>query len=141
MLKIDYSLLVQIANFLFLLIILNLILYRPIRDVLRKRQAEMESLEEGIEGLEDQAADLTYDLEENLAGARREGSELKESIRHLGIEEERGMVQEAANKAGDMITDAREEMELKVAAARQSLENELAAFSRELAGKLLGRGV
>jgi F-type H+-transporting ATPase subunit b len=31
MLKIDYTLFVQIANFLFLLIILNLILYRPIR--------------------------------------------------------------------------------------------------------------
>jgi F-type H+-transporting ATPase subunit b len=141
MLKIDFTLLVQIANFLFLLIILNLILYRPIRDVLRKRQAEMESLEDGIENLEDQAADLSYDLEENFAGARREGSELKESIRHLGIEEERGMVQEAANTAGDMINQAREEMERKLAAVRQSLENELEVFSRELAGKLLGRSV
>jgi F-type H+-transporting ATPase subunit b len=141
MLKIDYTLLVQIANFLFLLIILNLILYRPIRNVLRKRQAEMESLKDGIENLEDQAADLSYDLEENLAGARREGSELKESIRHVGVEEERGMVQKAANTAGDMIGEARAEMERKLAAARQSLENELVAFSRELAGKLLGRSV
>lgn len=141
MLKIDFTLLVQIANFLFLLIILNLILYRPIRDVLRKRQAEMESLEEGIEDLEDQAEDLSYDLEEHVAGARREGSELKESIRHLGIEEEKGMVQEAANTAGDRISEAREEIERKLAAVRQSLQNELAAFSRELAGKLLGRRV
>ncbi|MFO7460403.1 MAG: ATP synthase F0 subunit B [Desulfatiglandales bacterium] len=141
MLKIDYTLLVQIANFLFLLIILNLILYRPIRDVLRKRRAEMESLEGGIEDLQDQADDLSYDLEENLAGARREGVELKESIRHQGIEEERGMVQEAGNTAGDRIAEARAEMESKLAAARQSLENELAAFSRELAGKLLGRSV
>jgi F-type H+-transporting ATPase subunit b len=141
MLKIDYTLFVQIANFLFLLIILNLILYRPIRNVLRKRRTEMEALESGIDDLEDQAADLTYDLEENLAGARREGSALKENIRSLGIEEEKGLVQEASNTAGDMISQAREEMERKLAAARQSLENELAAFSKELAEKLLGRRV
>ena len=139
MLKIDYTLFVQIANFLFLLIILNLILYRPIRGVLRKRQAEMQSLENGIDDLEDQAADLSYDLEESLAGARREGSDLRESIRHLGIEEEKGLVQEATSAAGDMITQAGEEMKRKLDAARQSLEGELVAFSKELAEKLLGR--
>ena len=141
MLKIDYSLFLQIANFLFLLIILNVILYRPIRDVLRKRRAEMEALENGIEDLEDQAEDLTEDLEESLAGARREGSDLKESLRHLGMEEEKGMVETAMSAAGDKISQAREEMERKLAEVRRTLDAELSAFSKELAEKLLGRPV
>ena len=141
MLKIDYTLFLQIANFLFLLILLNLILYRPIRGVLHQRRAEMEALEGGIDDLEDRAADLSYDLEENLTGAKREGLELKESIRHLGVEEERGMMEQAANAAGDMITRAREDIERKLAATRQSLGNELASFSKDLAEKLLGRSV
>jgi len=141
MLKIDYSLLLQIANFLFLLIILNVILYRPIRGILRKRRAEMETLESGIESFEDRAEDLSEDLEENLVVAKREGLELKESIRHLGIKEEKGLVEEATNAAGDKISQAREEMERKLAEVRRTLEDELSIFSRELAQKLLGRPV
>jgi F0F1-type ATP synthase membrane subunit b/b' len=51
------------------------------------------------------------------------------------------MVREATNKAGDTINQARKEIEQKLVAARQSLENELAAFSRDLAEKILGRNV
>jgi len=141
MLKIDYSLFLQIANFLFLLIILNVILYRPIRDILRKRRAEMETLESGIENLQDQAEDLSEDLEENLAGARREGLELKESIRHLGVKEEKGLVEAATNAAGDTIGQARVEMERKLAEVRRTLEGELSTFSKDLAQKFLGRPV
>jgi len=141
MLKIDYTLFIQIANFLFLLFVLNLILYRPIRSMLRQRRAEMESLEEKINDLEDEAAERAYDLEESVAGARREGSAQKENIRHAGLEAEKGMVRDATAKAGDKIDQARSEIDQKLIAARQALENELAMFSKELAEKILGRSV
>jgi F-type H+-transporting ATPase subunit b len=141
MLKIDYTLFIQIANFLFLLIVLNLILYRPIRNILRQRRAEMESLDHRITDLEDRAAGYSHELDESMIRARREGSEEKESIRHACLEEEKGMTREATGKAGDKIEEARKEIEQKLIAARQSLENEVAAFSRELAEKILGRSV
>lgn len=141
MLKIDYTLFIQIANFLFLLFVLNLILYRPIRSMLRQRRAEMESLEGKINDLEDEAAERAYDLEESMAGARREGSAQKENIRHAGLEAEKGMVRDATAKAGDKIDQARSEIDQKLTAARQALENELAMFSKELAEKILGRSV
>jgi F-type H+-transporting ATPase subunit b len=141
MLKIDYTVFIQIANFLFLLLILNLILYRPIRNIIRKRRAEMESLEAGISNLEGKAAEHSHLLEESMALVRREGSEQKENIRHAGLEEEKGMMRDASARAGDKINEARKQMEDKINAARQALQREVATFSKELAEKILGRSV
>jgi F-type H+-transporting ATPase subunit b len=141
MLNIDYTLFIQVANFLFLLFILNVILYRPIRRVLSRRQAEMESLEHATLDFETKAADRLHQLEEGIAGVRREGAAQKESVRVSGLEEERSMLREAANAAGDKMSQARGDIEKKLVAARQSLENEIAGFSRELAQKILGRSV
>jgi F-type H+-transporting ATPase subunit b len=141
MLNIDYTLFIQIANFLFLLFILNLILYRPIRRVLRQRHAEMDSLEHDTSSFETKAADCLHQLEESVAGARREGAAQKESIRVSGVEQERGILRKAANAAGDKMSQARGDIEKELIAARQSLEDEVAGFSKELAQKILGRSV
>ena len=45
----DWSVLIQIANFIFLIWVLNLILYRPIRNVLQQRKKKISGLEESIE--------------------------------------------------------------------------------------------
>ena len=61
MLEIDFqlwppgALWIQIANFLLLLYLLNLILYRPMRKILNQRRGEVGSLEEG-KRVSDQAA-------------------------------------------------------------------------------------
>ena len=48
----DYTLFLQLANFLFLLFILNIILYRPVRRVLGKRKAEIDGLQHSVSELE-----------------------------------------------------------------------------------------
>jgi F-type H+-transporting ATPase subunit b len=141
MLNIDYTLFIHIANFLFLLFILNLILYRPIRRILRQRHAEMDSFENATSSFETKAADCLNQLEESMVVARREGAAQKESIRLSGLEQERGILRNAAGAAGDKMSHARGDLEKKLIAARQSLENEVAGFSRELAQKILGRSV
>ena len=125
MLSLDYTLFIQIANFLFLLFILNIILYKPIRRALSQRRAQMDSLERATSDFETKAADHLRELEESMAGARREGAAQKESIRVSGLEQEKGMLRDAANRAGDKMSEAREDMEDRLAAARRSLENEI----------------
>ncbi len=45
MLEINNTLIIQIANFLVLLFLLNIILYKPIRKILGQRQEEMRTSE------------------------------------------------------------------------------------------------
>ena len=141
MISIDYTLLIQIANFLVLLLILNIILYRPIRSILSRRKEEIHAFETTIKDFLDRFAEDAKKLEENMVGVRKEGYQEKEACKNEGLETERNLLQEAMMSSGDQIAKAKETIGREVAAVRQSLENEIAAFSRELATKILGRSV
>ena len=52
----DISLFVQIANFLIIIWVLNIILYRPIRKILIERKEKITSLEKNVEKLNEDAA-------------------------------------------------------------------------------------
>jgi len=137
----DYTTLVQIANFLFLLFILNIIFYKPIRNILGRRKGEIDSFEKTIKDFQDRLSQATGELDESMAGARKEGFKERESCKNEGLEEEKGMVDEATTSSGDEIAKAKNTIEGEVADVLQSLEKEIAVFSKELATKILGRSV
>ena len=89
MLKLDYSVFIQIANFLILIFILNIVLYRPIRRILGQRKDEMNTLQGATGDYQSKAARYAEQLEENMAGARREGYKEKEEKRAEGLDLEK----------------------------------------------------
>jgi F-type H+-transporting ATPase subunit b len=137
----DYTLFLQLANFLFLLFILNIILYRPIRQILGKRKAEVDGLQNSVSELESKANRVAGELEEGMAKARKSGYQEKESLKSQGLEEEKALLKEAATASGERMGQARTAMEKKLVEARGTLETELSLFSKELAEKILGRSV
>ena len=137
----DWTLFLQLANFLFLLFILNIILYRPVRQILGKRKAEVDGLQLSVSELEGNANRFAGDLEEGMAKAGKAGYQEKEGLKNLGLEEEKKLLKEAASASGERMGQARTEMEQKLLGARGTLEKELSVFSRELAEKILGRSI
>lgn len=137
----DWTLFLQLANFLFLLFILNIILYRPVRQILGKRKAEVDGLQLSVSELEGNANRFAGDLEEGMAKARKAGYQEKEGLKNQGLEEEKKLLKEAASASGERMGQARTEMEQKLLEARGTLEKELSVFSRELAEKILGRSI
>jgi len=141
MLSVDYSLFIQIANFLVLLIVLNAILFKPIRKILSQRAAEMTGFEERIQDFLIQSDRSSQELQENMVGARKEGFTHKEELKKEGLEKEKELVQEAMASTGDKVSEAKKKIESDILSARQGLEAEMSAFSRELAEKILGRAL
>lgn len=137
----DYTLFVQIANFLILLVVLNAILYRPIRRILKNRREEMGAFQNKIQELEGKFTSYTKRIQEGTAEARKEGLKEKGSLKKNGQEEEKQMLREASSRASGQIGDARKEMEERLKEVRLSLEKEMALFSKELAEKVLGRSL
>jgi F-type H+-transporting ATPase subunit b len=137
----DYTLFLQLANFLFLLFILNIILYRPVRQILGKRKAEVDGLQRSVSELEGNANRFAGELEEGMAKARKAGYQEKENLKNQGLEEEKSLLKEAASASGERMGQARTEMEKKLLEARGALAKELSLFSKELAEKILGRSV
>jgi F-type H+-transporting ATPase subunit b len=141
MLNIDSTLIIQIANFLVLLLILNIILYKPIRRILSQRQEEMSTSEETISDLQDRSSRLAEELEQNTVSARKDGFKEKEDRKSEGREEEAKLVQGTINSVGEKIAKAKGDIEHDMVGLRQTLEKEVSLFSKELAEKVLGRSI
>ena len=141
MLNIDGSLFVQIVNFLVLLFIMNIILYKPIRGIIAKRDEEMNSRRNSIEEYRNKAEKDQKGIEEGLIAARKEGFLAKESLKSQGLEEEKGILLEAGGSVEQKLDAAKKELESKIIDVRKSLEGDIRVFSSELAEKILGRSV
>ncbi|MCD6306418.1 MAG: hypothetical protein J7M32_09035 [Deltaproteobacteria bacterium] len=141
MLNINGTLILQIANFLVLLLILNLILFKPIRKILSQREEEFQSRRKVIDDYQSRAQQIQKDIEEGKVLARKEGYTAKEMLKNQALEEEKGILQEAGSAVEQKLTAAKKDIEAKTAAAREALEGQIASFSKELAQKVLGRSI
>ena len=141
MLEINHTLFIQMGNFLLLIFLLNILLYRPIRRILAQRNEEVNSLESMIEDYQNRSERNEKGIEENMIQARREGFGEKENLKSEGLKKEQGILQEANADLEEKMGKAKQEMESKMAEVRKALQEQTAAFSMELAEKILGRRI
>ncbi len=135
----DYTLLIQIINFLILVFILNKILYRPIRYILAKRDQEFNKLISLIDSIKRQVIEKQKSIEEGLIQARRLGSMERESLKEEATEYERKILKETYAVVEEKLVKAKEELERKIEQIQRDLQKEVILFSKELAERILGR--
>jgi F-type H+-transporting ATPase subunit b len=141
MINIDQSLIYQIINFLLLMLILNAILYKPIRNILKQRAERMAGLNSEAQKAHSDMKLKEQDYQDRLRQARKEGFEQKNLFKLEGLEEEKRLLHQANQKIEAELTQNRQKIAQEVEAARKKLSGELASFSQEIAQKILGRTI
>lgn len=139
MIDIDWTLFVQILNFLVLVFLLNIVLFRPIRKILQARQARLSSLEGDITGLADSRQGVLGEVDEQLTAARREGLGLRESLRQEGSQAENSLLEQVKKEVDAQWTKVEAKIKKDVGKARQALSAQAQDFAQALAAKILGR--
>jgi F-type H+-transporting ATPase subunit b len=137
----DWTLLLQIANFLVLIFVLNVVLYKPIRKILAERKAKIRGMEEGISRAEDQAVEAQTSFKEKMSGARGKGNDEKEKFKQAGEEEQKRIIAEVNEAAQKELENVRAQVAKDVEQAKSKLQDEIKAYSAAIAEKILGRAV
>lgn len=137
----DHTLLIQIFSFLLLIYLLNIIVFRPVRNILNKRKEHISSEEDMVRTWGQDAERYSAELEANMSDARKNGIMEKETLKSEGVKEEQNMLKDTYSMVEDRINKARAEIEEKSIRAKSSLDGEIEGFSMDLAEKLLGRGI
>jgi F-type H+-transporting ATPase subunit b len=137
----DGSLLIQIANFLLIIWILNLILYRPIRNILRQRKEKIEGLELRIETYNADAQKKDDAFASGIQEARTKGLKEKETLLQAAAEEEKQIVADVNAKAQAELVEIRKKIVKDAEAARVSLHEKVDEFANDICQKILGRKV
>ena len=137
----DWSALIQIVNFLFLIWVLNLLLYRPIRKILIQRKEKIEGLELSIETSNRDSEEKDAAFTAGIKEARAKGLKEKEAMMEEASETERQIVADLNKKAQAELTEIREQITTDVEKAKESLQKEIDTFANEIGQKILGRAV
>lgn len=141
MIEIDISIVVEIVSVLALMLILNSILYKPIRRMLEEREARLSSIQGDVEKYERNAQQLLDNFNAKLADARLKGQQERDGLKHSGRDEERGIIEASTAEAEAKKQELMAGLSADIDAARKSLAAKADAFAVEIAQKLLGRAV
>ena len=110
MIDINTSLIIQIVNFLLIMIVLNFILYRPIRRILQERRETFSGFEVDISDLATRTDQKARDFEALLLAARKDGFLRKDEIKGEGQEEEKKILSAATGEAEAKIEGIKEQI-------------------------------
>jgi len=139
MIDIDWTLLAQLINFLLLVFLLNLVLFRPIRKAMRERQAKLLADEAAANRLEMESQGLSDEIKEKLAAARRDGAGQREALKQEGSQAEASLLEEVKRQVDQEWAQVEKKIKADMAKARESLKKQAKSFAQLLAAKVLGR--
>jgi F-type H+-transporting ATPase subunit b len=141
MISVDWTMFLQMANFIVLILILNAILYKPIRNILIERKKKIQGYEETIENFQREAAEGEQTFQTGISEAKKKGFEEKEALKETGHEDEKHLITEINEKTRADLEAVRAQIAKDAEAARSKLKAEVKVFSAAIAEKILGRAV
>jgi F-type H+-transporting ATPase subunit b len=141
MIDLDVTILIQIANFLVLIVVLNRVLYQPLLRVLEERRRRTEGILAQVETVEEQAAGMVASYEAEIAVAHSEARSLVQERAGQAEAEGQRIVAEAKARSEAELADAEKALEQRRAELAAELVEEVDGLARTIAGKVLGRPV
>jgi F-type H+-transporting ATPase subunit b len=139
--SLDYSLGIQIINFLLLIFILNLLLYKPILGIIDRRKRQFAESEAEIRRLQETVEQKMAAYEEKLRQAKAAAVEQKNEIIRQGADEAKTVIDAVRAQIPGMMEEFHARMDGEISAAKRILTDQSQQLSVQIAEKVLGRSV
>jgi F-type H+-transporting ATPase subunit b len=139
MVDINWTVIPQIINFLVLIFVLNIVLYKPIRKILKERKNKVEGLSQGIESANRQAEEKDRAFDQGIRDARTKGQKEKEAMIQAAGAEEREITGKIMDQAREDLAAVKSKITKDVDAVKAALERDVDAFADAITQKILGR--
>ena len=141
MVSLDYSLGIQIINFLLLILILNVLLYKPILGMIDRRKKQFEDSEAEIRRLQETVEQKMAAYEEKLRQAKTAAVEQKNEIIRQGVDEAKTVIDAVRVEIPGMMEQFHARMDGEIGAARNILTDHSQQLSVKIAENVLGRSL
>jgi F-type H+-transporting ATPase subunit b len=139
--NIDLAIVIQLVNFLVLMLVLNIFLYKPIRKVLAERQGRIAEAKARAEGVDQDVQEKMAEYEARLK-AMKSGAADERGVLLKEAQAEEGAILEAARKeAGETLAAIKARVAKESADARVLLQEQAKVLSVDICEKVLGRSL
>jgi F-type H+-transporting ATPase subunit b len=139
--KIDWTIVLQAVNFMVLMLVLNILLYRPLRDILNRRRQNIDGAHGRTRELEAQIDGKMSRYQEQLQQAKLLGNDEKGALRAAAARDEAQIIAAAQQSASEQLHSIKNRVQAEAATARQALRAETETLAAHVAAKVLGRAL
>lgn len=141
MINLDLSFVIQLINFLVLILVLNVFLYKPIRKVLADRQSQLSGAKARAAQVDEEVAQRMAEYEERLKAMKAETGAERGELRKEAQAQETSILEKARTEATQSLETIKAKVAKEAAEARVLLQEQAKALSNEICEKVLGRSL
>ena len=141
LISLDKSLIIQMVNFLILLILLHRLLYKPLLAKMNERTTAIRTSLEEAQRARAEAARQQEQNAEQLRAAYAEAASIRAAALREASEEQRKLVDAARAEAQRLIEDARAQTDADIRRAREELRREVSDLGIAIAERLVRKSL
>ncbi|MCL5951507.1 MAG: F0F1 ATP synthase subunit B [Chloroflexi bacterium] len=134
-------LITQIVNFIILLVVLRLLLYKPVLNMLHSRRQKIQESLEYAERVKAEAAEQQKEFERKLEETRRETQAAAAAAAQVGEKEREAILNQAREDARKLVEQAKEQIEYERKKMMADLRDEVVRLSLLAAQKVIGQSL
>ena len=136
-----WQILISLINLVLLFLIVKRFLFKPVKNILAKRQSEVDAQYNDAELAKKDAEDSRKEWQEKLSGANKEADSIIEKARDNAKNRSEKLISEAEEKADRIIRNAKTAAELEMQKAADGIKREIVEVSGALTEKMLEREI
>jgi len=136
-----WQILISLANLYILFLIVKKFLYEPVKNVLAKRQAELDERYAAAENAAKQAESDRETWHSKLENASAEADNILKNAVSTADRRSEKIISDAKEKAESIVRTAKTEAELEKQKASDGIKREIVEVSEALAEKMLAREI
>lgn len=137
MLDLNITILIQLVNFLISVFVLNILLVKPIRGILAERRSKMDDIQGKADAFNADADKRMANYQAALQSARHDATKLREEAKESGVSKQQTIMQDAAQKAQEILAETQAAIKAEAAAATIELKKQVKALANQVVGKIL----
>ena len=136
-----WTVIFQILNLLLLMVLFKKYLFKPVTEILEKRQAEIEGHYQEAQQAETDAKAMKADYESKMAGARQEADRVIKTATESANAMSASIVEDACTQADQLKRRAQTEIDLERRRAFDEVKGELSGIALDIASQVIEREV
>ena len=141
MITIDLTMPIQIANIIILIVVMNVVLYKPIRTILEEREKRVSGLEKDVDEFNKNAKLRLEEFDAKLNDARSLAKVELDTVRGEAQAAGAEKLAEIRKEADGMKAENHAHIQEQFSKASEELKGQVKGFASEMAAKIIGRAI
>ncbi len=139
MIELNVSFLIQLINFFAMILFLNYFLFKPVMEIVDRRNKTLKGLSTDAAKAANDAAKSMKELDDRAAEAKRATSAILITARQAAAAEQEKILKDARQRYTETVDAALVKIKADIKGAEAGLKGEAEKLSRDMATRLLGR--